>query len=290
MSRARVVGMTRLALALFLLLLVLSGCTQANEPVNEPVQPVVEDAIDRNGVDKREVPIDPGLVNSGTDAAPEESPHVLAAIDDAETFIEAVKARDADRLVQLLGVTMHFIGTRMDHETAETVIEGFATNFDMDSLTVTMNREGIAWGPAYGQYEFKLSDNRGENRFEPWSDEDRLLIRYEENGTRIFYNPYIRYFPFAGEMVSHYMELIQAEDADGLAVFLNPDDIVVPIWIAEETIDNYKQFLNGDSPNIRYLNRFFFVVANDRNEEHRIQVIFGDGLMGIRDEFIPEFQ
>jgi len=103
------------------------------------------------------------------------------------------------------------------------------------------------------------------------------------------HNPYIMYFPFAGEMVARYMELIGMEDAEGLAAFLYQDDLEVPVWVAEETIRQYKRFLKGGQPTIRYLERFFFAVDNGQGEEHGIQVIYGDGLMGIRDAFIPDY-
>lgn len=134
-------------------------------------------------------------------------------------------------------------------------------SYDLDSLVVEVR----SWNPEFTSFEFKLLDEWTENRTDPWSDDDRLVIWHEENGNPIFYNPYIVYFPEAGYMVSRYMELIQSEDAAGLASFLNPDGIVVPIWVAEETISNYNQFLKGGSPTIRYLNRFNFVVENTRS-------------------------
>jgi len=281
--------MMRFAASLLFLLLVLSGCMKADEPVMEDTQPVVEDSINPNEENIPEVP-ELAPVDSGTEANSEESPDVLAALGVAETFVEAVRTRDADQLVQLLDDTMQSLGVQMDNEMAEIILEGFATNFDLNSLAVNVNKEGSAWGPQYGQYEFKLSDNRGEYRFEPWSEEDRLVILYDANGTKHFRNPYVNYFPYAEKMVSRYMEIIEAEDAARLAAFLNPDDIEVPFWVAEETISNYKKFLHGESPTIRYENRFNFVVVNENNEEHPIGVSYGAGLMGIRDEFIPEFE
>jgi hypothetical protein len=193
--------MMRSVLSLFLVLLVLSGCTKADEPVIEDTQPVVEDSINPIEENNPEVSeSDP--VNSGTDANSEESPDVLAALSDAETFIEAVKTRDADQLVLLLDDTMQFFGMQMDNEMAEIILEGLATHYDLNSLAVNVNKEGPAWSPQFGQYEFKLSDNRGENRFEPGSEEDRLVIRYDSDETKYFHHPYLNYFPYAGKMVS----------------------------------------------------------------------------------------
>lgn len=46
---------------------------------------------------------------------------------------------------------------------------------------------------------------------------------------------------------------------------------------------------NRASPAVRYQDKFFFVVSNGQGDEHLFQIVYGDGLTGIRDEFIPEF-
>lgn len=69
---------------------------------------------------------------------------------------------------------------------------------------------------------------------------------------------------------------------------MNPDDIEVPIWVAEDTISNYKNYFDAMDMSVRYLNNFTFVIENGRNQ-HPIEVIYGDGLMSVNDKFTPDF-
>lgn len=298
--------MVRFVLSVFLILLALSGCAKSTESESGNAEPVVGDsagsvgevgsdvadhaipdhAAPENAIPGDLAPDDPIPEDNGADTAPELPPEALAELGVAEALIAAMKSRDADQLIPLLNDTFtHDASIRMDRELAEIVIKGFETNFDLDTLAVELQ----SWNLEYKSFEFQLSDSRTGTRTGPWSDDERLVFWYQEDGTRIVYNPYVRYFPYADEMVSRYMELIESEDAEGLAAFLNPDDLEVPVWVAEETISQYKRFLKGDRPTVRYLNRFFFAVNNGQGEEHRIEVVHGDGLMGIRDAFIPEF-
>lgn len=299
--------MIRSALAIFAILLLLCGCADARETKHDGQPPVVGERTEEGGPavreDKPEVQ-DSTIDDSGTDTNPEavpdaaadetpdatleESPDVSAALNEVRKFLDALKAHDAEQLARLLEYTAQFHAMRIDEDMAKTIIEGFAANFDLNFLVAEPNEEGLSWSPESGRFEFTLRDNGDMNRFDPY--ENALLIGFEENGTGVYYySPYIRYFPYAGDMVSRYMELIEAGEAEKLAGFLNPDDLEVPVRVAEETISNYKAFLKGGTPTVRYVNRFFFAVDNGRGEEHTIRVMYGDGLMSIRDEFIPEF-
>jgi hypothetical protein len=89
-------------------------------------------------------------------------------------------------------------------------------------------------------------------------------------------------------MVLQYLDHISKGKATELAGFLNPDDIEVPSWVAEKTIMNYEDFFDSGDISIRYINRFVFVAEDGKGKEHVIEVNYGDGLMSIKDDFIPE--
>lgn len=158
-------------------------------------------------------------------------------------------------------------------------------NFDLDILSVQINYDGFAMNPEGGQYEFILVDKH----FKGDNGENSLVIRYEEDGSIVYNNPYIRYFPYAETMVLHYLELINKENATDLARLLNPDDIEVPIWVANKIISNYKLYFDMGNMSIRYTNHFGFVVEDGKGREHAIEVNYGDGLMNIKDDFIPDY-
>ena len=64
----------------------------------------------------------------------------------------------------------------------------------------------------------------------------------------------------------------------------------MPVWVAEETIRRYKEHFADRELTLTYVRQFDFVVSDDLGNTHEIRVIYGDGLMGIRDEWIPDFQ
>jgi hypothetical protein len=90
-------------------------------------------------------------------------------------------------------------------------------------------------------------------------------------------------------MVVKYVELIDAGNTIELARLLNPDDVDVPEWIANDIIRNYKNFFSFENMSVRYKNRFTFVIENSNGREHEIELIYDAGLLSIKDEFIPNF-
>ena len=120
-------------------------------------------------------------------------------------------------------------------------------------------------------------------------EDNSLVIRYQADGGIVYHNPYIRYFPYAEKMVVQYLDLIDEGNSIQMASFLNPDDVDVPEWVADEIINNYKDFFNSENMSARYTSRFTFLIENGKGKEHVIEVIYGDGIMSIKDDFIPNF-
>jgi hypothetical protein len=255
-------------LCLFVLAL-LAGCVNKaeDEQTGRTTDHIETDADDPSGTNKEDQNED-NPVNE------------TKAMQDAQMFIEAIKEKNEEKFIQLFDDSQ-----QLGADAAKKVIEGFASNFDLSTLTVQINYDGLAMGPDWGQYEFVLKD-QNTNEF---NEENRLVIRYEEDGSKVYDNPYVRYFPYAEAMVTRYLDLVKNEKADELADFLNADDIDVPIWVAEEAIKNYNDYSDGNNLSLRYSRRFQFVVDNAAGKEHVIEIIYGDGLMGIKDDFIPDF-
>lgn len=204
------------------------------------------------------------------------------AMQAAQQLVDSIKSKDAQTIMQLLNASA---SSPLDLEGVNAIIEGFGSNFDLDTLSLQVNDQGLSMDPESGQYEFALVDKN----FEAYNEENKLVIRYD-NGASFYHNPYLNYFPHAEKMVLQYIELISTEQTAQLASFLNADDIIVPESVADEVIQNYKELFNSGNMSVRYLNHFTFVIENSEGIEHDIEVMYGDGLMSINDKLIPEFK
>ncbi len=199
--------------------------------------------------------IDQGL-NSGVTEEPiqEKISDVMKAEKDAQELIKIIKEKDAAKLFQLLHIS------ELDLEGVNEIIEGFHVNFDLNTLSAVLYYDGYAMSPEGGQYEFILTDKN----LKEYSNENSLVIRYEEDGSRVYHNPYIRYFPYAEKMILRYLDLVDKKNVTGLAGFLNPDDVDVPIWVAEEAISQYENYFGLEDLSVRYINRFIFMAEDGK--------------------------
>lgn len=210
----------------------------------------------------------------------------ISALAAATDFVTAIKEKNTAHLLELLKKP-HFFYSDYDINHADKVFEGFEKNFDLNSLEVELYNDGYAMHADAGQYEFFITDKKGHD----FEQVNSLIIHFEENGeTMYYYHPYIRYFPFAEEMVEKYLELITRKSVAELADFMNPDDIVVPEWVAEETIKNYSDYFGDQNLTVRYDLGFIYTIENSVGKEHQLEVIYGDGSMAIKDEFAPDFE
>lgn len=208
----------------------------------------------------------------------------ISALAAATDFVTAIKEKNTAHILEVLKKSYFYSGYENKH--VDKMIEGFEKNFDLNSLEVELYYDGYAMHADAGQYEFFITDKNG-HEFEQVNS---LIIHFEENGeTMYYYHPYIRYFPFAEEMVKNYLDLIARKSIAELAHFMNPDDIVVPEWVAAETINNYSDYFGDQNLKVRHEIGFKFIIENSLGREHQIEVIYGDGLMAIKDEFAPDF-
>lgn len=207
-----------------------------------------------------------------------------SALAAATDFVTAIKEKNTTHLLEVLKKSYFY--SSYENKQVDKMIEGFEKNFDLNSLEVELYYDGYAMYPDAGQYEFFITDKNSHD----FEQVNSLIIHFEENGeTMYYYHPYIRYFPFAEEMVENYLDLIARKSVAELAHFMNPDDIVVPEWVAEETINNYSEYFGDQNLTIRNDVGFKFIIENSLGKEHQLEVIYGDGLMAIKDDFAPYF-
>lgn len=200
---------------------------------------------------------------------------------DVDRFLDLMRRGEARELVALVNETW----LTQEHEAAA-MIEGFARIFDLASLTAEPASEGTVSWDGGGSYEFRLTDGAGGGN----GGEQVLVIVYDLEGRPAFKHPFIRYYPHAESLVDGYLDLIRREEAEKLASCLNADDLEVPVWVAEETIRRYREQFGDREWTVAHVRPFEFTVSDDRGNSHGIRVKYGDGLMGIEDEWIPDFQ
>ncbi|MGG4147442.1 hypothetical protein ABEW34_30485 [Paenibacillus algorifonticola] len=273
---------SRLVFVGLLMMLTLSSCTSQRTvnmvSSNHDDTKGKADTLSPSGTEQSIIPKLESSPSSQENAVTDET----KAIKDAQELLELIKAKDSNELLRTVNMSAR---SQLDIDGVNTIIEGFDKNFDLESLSVQINYDEPAMSPEDGQYEFVLVDKN----FKENHEENSLVIRYQENGVTVYHNPFIQYFPYAESMVVNYLELIDAGNTTKLAKFLNPDDIDVPEWAANEIISNYENFFSSENMSVRYKKRFTFVIEDSNGKEHEIELIYGDGLMSIKDEFIPVY-
>jgi hypothetical protein len=217
---------------------------------------------------------------------------VEQAVADMTRFIELVKTKDAVGVAAYLKRSEFFHWFNVD--LASKVIEGFERNFDLASLYAAIHKESNSHSPVDQQFGFILADKDQTPESLSEYDHTRMVtFRYEqETGQPIAYTAYVRFYPFAESMVEDYVKLIVEDQAAELSSFLNADDLDIPVWVGEDTIKAYKELLdmtNLASISITNDYGFIYTITDSLGKSHTIEIIYGDGLMGIRDELIPDF-
>ncbi|MFC5405913.1 signal peptidase I [Cohnella soli] len=209
-----------------------------------------------------------------------------SAQSDVDDFIAVLKADNADALDRLLSHSKAYADYGL--EEAKEIIRGFRENFDLPKLIAVPNPSGPSQDPGIGQFEFQLDDGRIKgDKSSSEADKSRVLtLRYGEDGAAVFGNPYVHYFPFAERMAQQYLELVRGNKAEELAGFLNPDDLEIPVEVAKRTIGSYGDAVELKSAVVRYVRGFDFVVKDKKGASHSFSIVYGDGLMGIKDEFV----
>ncbi len=198
------------------------------------------------------------------------------ALEAAKNFVNAIKQKNTDQLLALIKSSNLY--SRYDQNYVYKMLEGFEKTFELASLEV-VPKEGSE-KRLEGQFEFWLKDDN-KDRHEGL---DVFIVRYESNGDIYYNHPYIRYFPFAEEMVTKYVELVMAKNVEELGQFIKPMD-GGPVRVAEDRIASYQNYFGTSNLKVRHEDGFLFIIEDNKGKEHQVEVVMSDGLMIIDDKF-----
>ncbi|GAB4377230.1 MAG: hypothetical protein Kow00121_26050 [Elainellaceae cyanobacterium] len=107
---------------------------------------------------------------------------------------------------------------------------------------------------------------------------------------------FLLYSRWAKVLVARFTTAIQAKDAPELAKVLSPDDLVYPQADAEQAIDRYASKFELETIQAEFValsvdqQHFVYKISglhNGQPVEHLLQVLYGDGLVNIQDEWVP---
>jgi tetratricopeptide (TPR) repeat protein len=112
------------------------------------------------------------------------------------------------------------------------------------------------------------------------------------NGRPSFLSYIYMYYPRAQKAIDAYLQAIKDEDKEKLVWLLTEDDVQFPYELTDEVLTKYNKQFDVQSLSakiIRYSPEKHFVVnvTDKLNNAYQFSIVFGDGLMAIRDDNIP---
>ena len=195
------------------------------------------------------------------------------------SFIEVVKLEDTRLLYDYIQNNSMNIAERQDndHSFYSTFFEYLLVdlNHDLSNLSFTVE----SFNKLEHDYRYTIMNTALNKPIGLVADV------YEKE----FYWGYLYYIPYTKRMVSNYLSYIQHEDIDKLTSIMTVDDLQYEKSKSELIINNYKQYFGKlDNLHFEYSGDFNFTIYNDDNKSHTINIVYGDGLMGIVDSFAPD--
>lgn len=167
----------------------------------------------------------------------------------------------------------------LDAEDIKTIIKLLAYDIDLETVYFELAESE----PAYAMYT--AVGKKGELDV---SLPDLVYIEKTDEKLRLNWT-YLRYLPYTESMANEYVRLVKLGDPQELAYFMSVDDLLYTEENAEKIISIYNvYFADTDSLQLVYNGNFEFMVSDKQGNDHSFTVIYGDGLMGIRDTFAPE--
>lgn len=115
---------------------------------------------------------------------------------------------------------------------------------------------------------------------------------YQEQTTRLI-DPFLLYSFHADDLVKRYTEAIKSQNLEQISQIFNYEIEQFNAQELKSVLEKYSDSLSLDSLNYRFtgLNSkqqyFTYTLFGNDGKEHEIKVIYGDGLVGIRDDFLP---
>ncbi|MFF2480455.1 hypothetical protein [Paenibacillus sp. NPDC058071] len=200
-----------------------------------------------------------------------------------DKLVEVINNQDAARLKNLLQATdPDYYQNRMNDKLAEKAMEKI--NFELDLGTVGYEKV-VEDGFYADAVVYRLNGTKNDAAVTI-----REPIFLSDAGDHYQYRwAYFSYLVFADEYISDYLKWLKVGDANKLAGFLQADDLNVPDATASKLMEMYRLYFGStDKLQFEYSGPFQYRVSlADGKESHPVSIIFGDGLMGIKDTFMP---
>ncbi|MFP4006518.1 MAG: hypothetical protein ACLFV6_00725 [Spirulinaceae cyanobacterium] len=112
------------------------------------------------------------------------------------------------------------------------------------------------------------------------------------------YDEFFSYSARSKNLLSRMIESLQQQDAAELAKVLTADDIDYPVTKAESAIANYQKAVDPQTLTFEFIgfadaspnSPFVYRLSGTKDNQpisHDVKVIYGDGLVGLQDDWIP---
>ncbi|TYP71982.1 hypothetical protein [Paenibacillus methanolicus] len=201
-----------------------------------------------------------------------------------QPFLQAVRAQDGKKLTDIL------VDMNPDYYRDYLKIDSTFMNQFLKMLSAEIDPGAIQaelHEPGERQATYRITGTK--NGGDPVEIEDRLYVSLSQGAEQPSLDwSYIRYLPYAEDLATEYIRLIQAGNADQLARFSVVDDIALTTANAKKLISIYAiYFDNLKQAELIYMGGFQFEVRDGSDNRHTFRIVYGDGLMGIEDSFAP---
>lgn len=190
--------------------------------------------------------------------------------------IDAINREQAELLVPYL------LERDQDLQQVEAAIADYQTYFNGEPIAGFERLEDST--PS--RFNYRIYSNSGQSK----------TIAIDQTQSIRLIDEFLLYSRWAKSLVSQFTAAIQAKDASGLAKILSPDDLIYPQTDARQAIASYASRFELETIQAEFValaaDQQYFVykisgLQNGEPVDHLLHVLYGDGLVSIRDEFVP---
>lgn len=122
------------------------------------------------------------------------------------------------------------------------------------------------------------------------------IIQDETTQSIRIVDEFLLYSRWAKALMERYCSALKTQDAASLARTLNADDLPYPVAGAEEAIETYTTYFDVSTLQCQFVGLqpdqgFTYRISGSQSTrpvEHFVQVIYGDGLVSVQDDFVPD--
>ncbi len=193
--------------------------------------------------------------------------------------VDAINKKDA------AAIAPYLIRKDQGVDLAKAAIQDYNTYFKGEKVT-RFERVGAAPNRP-DTFLYKISNKNGLNK--------EIFVSFQQQEPQV-YDEFLNYSYSSKGLLENFVTSIQRKDATKLARVLSPDDIDYSVTNAKKVISNYEQ--KFDTNTIKYrlegledkTGSFIYTLYGSKGGkpvQHKVTVIHGDGLVGLKDALIP---